>query len=404
MTENNQEVKQSKAEELISALKQLQEAYRERGKIWKRELELTQKLEQSEQKLEQSKKNIFKYMGELRSIVMPHLEPYIKAMLTASGITEFQAKTLVYYALGCYHLDEFEQYPIVTLFGISATGKSRAIDQLRKVLPYYRDMPTGATYSTLAEKLNNYRVIVVEEADKLKPPERCEEMLQDRTDKAKRFRVVSMPPKQDKRDIDNWGATILHKREGFDDIATRNRSITIFTHKKKPLDWHLVDVDKTHFKDIAEMVQPDSSYVFEHILLEERIDPRTLDVWRPVIRVAESCGDLDYLYACKEMLHKEAFKVIADDEPLEVTAQALIKAYYDENPEHQPDYTKDIRLSKVVKACVSDEGLMVKMSPQKMKANLRELEFHISFYEGNNYVKANPKLTKMLEDKLSDKE
>ena len=84
-----------------------------------------------------------------------------------------------------------------------------------------------------------------------------------------------------------------------------------------------------------------------------------------------------------------------------VAAQALVAAYYvAKGAKDKPDYTKNILLPDVVKAC--EDKVLVKMSSQKMKANLRDgLGFEISFGDGNNWVKANPSLAEALDEKLS---
>lgn len=347
--------------------------------------------------IRRDREDIFNHMAELRNMIMPHLEPYIRAMLTASGITEFQAKTMIYYGLGCYQVDSFDEYPLLTLLGDTGTGKSRAVEQLEKVLPEWKLIEEGATYSDLAKGLDNKRIVVIEEADKLQPLQRCEGLLQDRTQKARRKTVVHIPPTMIVMEIDNWGATIVHKRESFNDIATRNRSIIIKTEKKVGY-WQVMDVDTAGFADIGNHIIPDSSYVFEEILLEERVSSRTLDMWRPVIKVAEACGDVSYLVNCIEMLNREMLKVTADDEPLMVTAQALISAYYGEAVNHEVDYTKNIKLSKVAEACKNN--LLVNMSSQKIKGNLRELGYEIKFYAGNNWIVADAQKNEELEHRL----
>lgn len=392
-----EKIDQLQAEELISA--QI-EAYKEL--IWrtKEQIKLRREIRESHNKQRELRGDIFKYMDELRSIIMPRLEPYIKAMLGASGITEFQAKTMIYYGLGCYHIDSFDEYALLTLFGKTKTGKTKAMEQLAKVLPQWVLVESGATYSDLAKALHEIRVVVIEEEDKLRPQDRCEGLLQDRTQKAKRKAIAHIPPSQTVMEIDNWGATILHKRDSFNDPATRNRSIIIQTEEKVGY-WQVSDVDKAGFVEIANTIIPDSSFVFEEILLEEKVSSRTLDIWRPVIKVAESCGDVSYLESCKEMLKRELLKVVSDDEPLTVAAQALVAAYYiAKGANGKLDYTKNIPLHDVVKAC--EDKVLVKMSPQKMKANLRDgLGFEISFGDGNNWVKANPNLAEALEEKLS---
>jgi hypothetical protein len=372
----------------------------DKGSSKAEELELLK--EEYKKKRAESEQAVFEALDMLSKIMMPRLEPYIKAMMRASGINEFQAKTMIYYGLGCYHIDDFDEYPLLTLFGETGTGKTRGIMELEQMLPEWNLIESGATYSDLAKGLDKQRVVVIEEEDKLKPIERCEGLLQDRTQKIKRETLVHIPPHMIVMEIDNWGATILHKRDSFNDLATRNRSIIVKTERKQGF-WEVTNVDKSTFEEIAKTIEPDSSFVFEEILLEKKVSSRTLDIWRPIIKVAEACGDRDYLEECKEMLKRELLKVIADDEPLTVAKQALISAYYlkdkiQDDEDRKPDYTKNIKLSEVVNAC--EDKVLVKMSSQKMRANLRELGYQILFYAGNNWVEDNAEQTQRFEVEL----
>ena len=67
---------------------------------------------------------------------MPRIiEPYVSALIGASGISRHQAKTCFYYAVATHLLPEqLELMPILAIIGALGTGKSKLMAQLVKMV------------------------------------------------------------------------------------------------------------------------------------------------------------------------------------------------------------------------------------------------------------------------------
>jgi hypothetical protein len=174
------------------------------------------------------------------------LQPYVDAMLGASGLTPLQAKTSVYYGILTYRCEEFPQLvPILVHYGSRGRGKSRAIDQEEA----FFNSPVrvvGKTYTDLAKGLDGAKTAIIEEGDKFSSQD-CEYMLQQRCSEAQRKQVIHVPPTQMEQEIDSFGCTIIHRREPFRDAATRSRAIMV-KHGRKPGNYHLTEVDREAFE------------------------------------------------------------------------------------------------------------------------------------------------------------
>jgi len=334
--------------------------------------------------------------AELGGLLQQTLKPYLDSLLGASGLTTFQAKTILYYAILCHRLDDFDIIPLLTLFGQTGTGKSEAMKQFRRILGMPDDAKVVAsTYSDLAKGLNNISVAIIEEADDLRPPERCEELLQKRIDRNQRKQVVHIPPTQKAVEFNNFGATIIHKRGGYNDMATRNRTIMIKTAQRTG-DWKLTAVDSGLFEQIAKAVTIEESYLKQDIFKGSKVSQRILDIWKPILEIA--CYDIEYLTEARSMLEVETMITVADDEPLNIAGKALLSAYWTGGEDGQYDFGHNKKIKDVTAACESNLG--ISKTTQWLKSNIKELGFTVKFYMGYDWVKADAILSEELRERL----
>ena len=319
------------------------------------------------------------------------LQPYVDAMLGASGLILMQAKTAVYYGILTYRYEEFPNLvPILPYLGPTGTGKSRSIDQMEKFINISTRVP-GSTYTDLGKGLHKVKVAIVEEGDKFSDI-KCEYLLQQRCVVTQRNQVIHIPPSQGAQEIDNFGCTIIHRRVSFSDTATRNRSIAIKTRKRKG-DYHLSDVDQGAFAEIASQLD------LENIPLKGIFTPegsnRITDAWYPLIVIADACGDTDYLNYVREEIVKSLAAFMDGEEPDDIALKALLSAY---QPSYgvagNPDYTKNIRLKDISDACKNK--LDINKSSQWLKRVLTDIGFEFSFGAGYDWLKANPELLHQL--------
>jgi hypothetical protein len=330
--------------------------------------------------------------AELYWIHTKLLQPFVDAMLGASGLTLMQAKTAVYYGILTYLYEEFpDLVPILNILGPTGTGKSEAIKQMERFINVPIRVP-GSTYTDLGLGLHEAKVAIVEEGDKFSNI-KCEYLLQQRCNESQRRQVIHVPPDQKPQEIDNFGCTIIHRRVSFSDTATRNRSITIKTKRKKG-DYHASNTDRDRFAEIATQLN------LENTPLKGMFTPqgsdRITDAWYPLIVIADACCDTHYLDYVKEVIAKSLAVFMDGEEPDDIAFKAVLAAYHKIAVNSTPDYDKNMKLVDITLAC--KDRLMINKSSQWLKRVLTDMGFEFSFGAGYDWLKANPELLHELCD------
>ena len=315
------------------------------------------------------------------------LQPYIDAVVQASGLDVMQAKVAVYYGTLTYHYEKFPKLvPILFYLGATGTGKSSAISQMEGFV-LSSSKVTGSTFTDLGKQLNKVKVAIIDPADKFSGG-RSEYLLQERCVEAERKQIIHVPPLQAGEELDIFGCTIIGRRVSFSDLATRNRSILIKT-KRKLGNYYLSDVDRNNFARIAGELSLDLSPL--------PMSTRVTDAWYPLVVIARACGDNSFV---NEYVVLETAKGFADyldaDEPEDIAIQSLLAAYQtlSERSKQDLDYTKNLKLPDITDAC--NNRLMIKKSSQWLKRVLKDMGFEFGFYMGYHWLKANPTLVEQL--------
>ena len=217
-----------------------------------------------------------------------NFDGYVKTITTASGLTEEQAKTCVYYTVCTYHLADLMKLPTFSFQGPAGTGKTSAMEQLRRIVKEPKPIQ-GRTYATVRDELTDATTALIDEADSL---DRLEELLTSRHSKENGTFTVNHSNSQGgyqpkKHNI--FGATIVCRRVPFADVAFRSRAIVIPTRHKRGK-YTLNGVEG--FGSKAMMTE---------LKIQETSD-RVEDTWEPLLAVARSLKDDEWLeYAEKEI-------------------------------------------------------------------------------------------------------
>lgn len=233
------------------------------------------------------------------------LEPYYKAMETASGITNAQARLCVAYAI-VTHLD-FDEIPILLFRGALATGKSEALKQLGKICKGH-EVITAKTEAALRDALSDCRTAIIDEGDDIP-----EALIRDRYAKATGKVMHKRLVRHHWQDAiaKTFGATVLARRLPIADTALRSRCIIIET-KARDGDYHQSEVDYGEFQKIAAMIEPDK---------RETAD-RVHDTWKPILQVAFGIKDVILAeYAIKEM--RKELRNLTDGQNYDPTTSCL---------------------------------------------------------------------------------
>ena len=268
----------------------------------------------------QESKEFIEYNAKLYE-AFPQVSAGIRAMQTASGLTDEQAKTCVYYAAATYGLKQLDIFPILVFQGAQGTGKSDAIKTLEQlVYKPAKIVGTKLSEATLRDELGKTREATAffEEGDKLD-----EAMISNRYSRAtaeqKFKKELQTGWKQVKARY--FGATVLHKRKPFNDPATASRCIIIKTRHRGQRNWYVPGVEGGIREGLQELWDKSTKQPAE---LE--YSGRAADVWKPLITVAMACGDIYWLVYCLDEIQKatESLKRGQQFEPDAMTVSALI--------------------------------------------------------------------------------
>ncbi|MFC1956412.1 hypothetical protein ACFLWZ_07875, partial [Chloroflexota bacterium] len=199
----------------------------------------------------------------------------------------------------------------------------------------HRNMTVAAFRNELTKAKD--RTAIIEEGDLYPSRPQLEGFLINRVD---RKRTASIPVNErhmSKAGVEVWktsklhvpGATILHDRHEFTDLAADRRAITVHIQHKR---------EKTFIKPDEKLLKSLSLPAFDYGTIPDIFDaPETtgsaLDAWEPLIRVANSLGDDDWLaWAWDEVV--EMGDTLADGQQYElelVAFKGIIKGYNDNN-------------------------------------------------------------------------
>jgi len=252
------------------------------------------------------------------------------------GLPVNWAKACIYYCMATHRLRKINWMPILLLLGRPSSGKSKLMNvliQLAKVKNPPDDSIfscEGISYPTLRDGLgrNYLRTAFLEEADLHPNRKQLEGLLLARVDKKGTSRLKGKEaPKEGGRyrDVTRtlFGASVVHDRHGLNDLATERRAIVV------PIKRH---EDRIFEEPPAGLSLPIFSLGnIPDIFNTPKTRGSGLNTWEPLIRIASSLGDLDWLSWAKEQVI-EANKALVDGYQYEqelTIFKAVIKGYCD---------------------------------------------------------------------------
>jgi hypothetical protein len=298
--------------------------------------------------------------------IQSQVDRAVDSLISVSGLMREQAKTCIYYAVMTYLLDTYpDDYliPILCLQGNSGTGKSQTIKLMAKLV----NQPAmlngkGKTFSGIASDLNRVVTALIEEAD-FKQSRIETQLIQLRTERRHMNQVINMPPQATPLPIENFGATIVEKRVPFSDAAVRNRTITIKTIRRAGdyREVSQVNIGGAGLRSVANH--------FRQHRINMEVSDRVMQCWRPLMEIAASIGDWDWLISL-DAEYQKARKMLAVGDQYE-SEDVLIKAVIAAG-----GLSENVRL-KDIREALEDLGLG--WTTQKIHTTLTSLGFETEF-------------------------
>lgn len=246
-----------------------------------------------------------------RNQIPEAIEPYISALMGASGINRHQAKTCFYYAVSTHLLpDKLDLMPILAVIGPLGTGKSKLLTQLGRMVKQPK-LIGAESQSTLRDEISNTVTVLIDEGDNLYEPYLVRRYTKDTSQIS--YKVATDEKGWRKVDADIFGGTIIARRTPFADQATKSRSILIAT-KYKPGNYKVTDINR---EKIMKMADASS--------LALTSSQRIRDNWLPLQSIATSMEDNEWLEFSEKQIEKDIKAMIASQtfEPEEAVLVTL---------------------------------------------------------------------------------
>lgn len=248
------------------------------------------------------------------------VESYLKGITAACGLGVNEAKTIIYYSIATYGMQEIQLMPVLILRGPQGTGKSTIMKILVKMVNTPILIDGKVTSAVLRDRLKYGTTALIEEADKVD-----EQLLIKRYSTQTSSTIVkrggTMQGFKDEQ-INIFGATVLHRRVPFKDAALDSRSIIITTRYNPGVYEAQLPESNDGLRQIANSVQWDK-------ILGLPVG-RVTDVWRPLFQVALICDDSEWVaYAVDQLMRSnERFKSGHTYEPEAALIQSLEALFY----------------------------------------------------------------------------
>ena len=306
------------------------------------------------------------------------LESLVGLMRETTGLDEDQAKTIVYYAVVTYGINELDKIPVLTLYGPAGTGKTTLLDILG--LLAHEPLPVDGKVSrpALRDVLLGADTVLVDEADTV-----YERWMENRYSR----KAAQMHVKRERADggwdqqvLSLFGATVLARRKPFRDPAILSRCVVVRTRHQKDGVGPFIAEDFYGQADSLRSVAADIPRASIQASQGSRLD----DTWAPLRCVAARLGDEVWLnYATIEMEKaKTELRMGQGEEPTEAVFRAILAlSLEDERPEGA---VAERVPQGTVSRYVSENG--EKLSSWQVGQLARQLGFEVKQKGGTQYV------------------
>jgi len=302
------------------------------------------------------------------------------ALGLATGLDDRTRKLVTYYTLATHTLNHVETFPLLVLKGPLGTGKSKTL----RVIESFAQGPRmfslrNRTLPAIRDELAACHdgTAVIEEADQAwKDDELFERMLSDRYQRSSASIAFKEPGRGKGQGFTTvtkfcFGATVLHRRLPFGDPALDSRSVFVRFR---------ADVDRTYedICDIASWIAEGAALVngleFEPVAVVQPagVAPRTFDAYKPLLSVAQICGDQAFLLQIEELLSFATAELKAGQsvEPDGLVVRALLEKL--SSAKRGLDF-HNVKFGDLVDSIWYNHR--VQLRPQKVGAIVRQLGF-----------------------------
>ena len=238
----------------------------------------------------------------------------ILALRNATGLTTNEAKTVVYWAIATYGLKRLDCFPPLVIYGDIETGKSTILKFVSQLVG--AEVISITSRAEFRDQLMENRIVCIEEGDKVN-----EELILKRYSRESgQVHVKAKGPWGYTTTEGNlYGATVLHRRHSFEDVAVQSRTIIVKTKKVKR-EFYETELSDDYKDKLRKLWKDAWKHRSSYMPLG-----RTETNWWPLIIVAQFREDDEWIeYARKQQkIAERLLKGDSEFEPDKVLGYAL---------------------------------------------------------------------------------
>jgi len=232
---------------------------------------------------------------------MLEVSSLVKLFYDVSHLNEYLAKTSFYYAAATHHLEKLSWFPILYYCGPPGTGKTETLKLMARLCQNSQviDCHETKTKADLRDDLVKAKdgTALIEEAGSYPNQKELESYMINRNSRATSnisFKQVRKGGGWEPIKKDIFGATVVHSRSFPSEAAVDSRTIIIPTVKAP---------EGTKCIKFADLPSFDPMPIIDLEQVPESFPQgRILDTWEPLLRIASSLGDSDYLSWAEEQM------------------------------------------------------------------------------------------------------
>ena len=331
-----------------------------------------------------------------------------KILSDCTGLDDYKRKLVTYWALATHALPTLQTFPVLSLHGHFGCGKSECLNVISLLsakskritlnsftLPAVRDAFINAHEGT----------VLIEEADatwKAEYDKAFENLLNNRGNRSaaveEHNHLVGKGKDKawERQQAKYFGATVLHKREPFDDSALESRTIvvkfkSIRDRTYKP--YNAVDPLTTETSKAVSQIKKLQLPYFESIA---NVAGRVMDTYRPCLMLAQYLDDQEFITTSHEILHTQTERMAMDQgtEFSHVVYSGLVNCMTvtegeGEGETHHLSYV-NVRLSLIVDAIYKETR--DSYHARKIGRQLRIMGYNTKTSHGQAVVEPNRKI------------
>jgi hypothetical protein len=322
-----------------------------------------------------------------------------KTLSDCTGLDDYKRKLVTYWALATHALPNLETFPILSLQGQFGCGKSECLNVISLLsaksiritlnsftLPAVRDAFINAHEGT----------VLIEEADttwKTEHDKAFENLLNNRGNRSASIEEHNhqVGKHWERQRSKYFGATVLHRRQPFDDSALESRTIivkfkAVHTRTYKPYNSTDPLIIETN-KAIGQIEKLQLPY-FESVA---NVAGRVMDTYRPCLMLAQYLDDQAFIIGSLDILHTQTENMCMDQgtEFTHVVYSALVSCMTDPNDSTHTISYCNVRLSALVDAIYKESR--DSYPARKVGRQLRLMGFTVKVSHGQAVVELNRK-------------